>query len=175
MKNIHQNINILLFALLAWSNVGITQSEYIKFHFTDGTQQDFPLNEVRKMDFNATQIRLHQTDETIIAWNFDVIDHYRYAELETNIDKLSTLQNSVQFDVFPNPASGVLNVSYKLAINESTNVSIYSLNGKRMLEQRLSNTTEGVWQYDISEFPSGSYLIVMQGAKYSISKTIIKP
>jgi hypothetical protein len=174
MKNLKLNLCSLLFVLLTISQIAGAQSGFIQLHFTDGTQQNFTLSEVQKIDFTSTEMRLHQTDATIISWNYNLIDFYRYVDIETNVDKSANLAAEIYLDVFPNPASGILNVRYQFPIQELSNIAIYAMNGKRMFEQRLQNTQEGIWQKDITDLPVGSYILVIQGNNFSISKTIIK-
>jgi hypothetical protein len=171
LKNNLFNLLIILLSITHFTNA---QSAIIQFHFTDGTQQNITLNEMQKIDFTPSELRLHQIDETIISWNFDLIDFYRYSDLETNIYKTESLPTEIQLNVFPNPASGVLNVNYQFPVHDSRIITIFSLNGKQVFEQRLQNTKEGIWQHDISSLPIGSYLIVIQSNNFSISKTILK-
>jgi len=174
MNRLKVNLQSILFTLLTFTQLVNAQTEFIQFHFSDGTQQNFTLQEVRKIDFTATQIRLHQTDATIISWNYDLIDFYRYDNLETAIDENASLPVEIRMDVYPNPAKGLVNVHYRLPIQEAIYVALYSLNGKRIFEQRLPNTLEGIWQYDSSDLQAGSYIVVLQGNTFNISKTMIK-
>jgi len=51
-------------------------------------------------------------------------------------------------------------------------ISIYTLNGKRVLKKRISNTETNL-DLDISMIPNGSYIIQLAGAHTSKSKLII--
>jgi hypothetical protein len=174
MKYFLKHLFSLPLALIAFTHTILAQSEFIHVHFTDGTMQNFTLQEVQKIDFTATQIRLHQTNETVISWNYDLIDFYRYDDLETAIDETASLTKEIRMEVYPNPAKDVVNVHYRLPVQEVIHVALYSFHGKRIFEQKLPNTQEGIWQYDSSDLPAGSYVVVLQGNAFNISKTMIK-
>jgi len=166
---------IIFSALFSISGLAQAQSTFIQLHFTDGTQQNFALNNLRKIDFSDTQVRLHQADETIIAWNYNLIDFYRYTDVETNVADAESFSTEIRMDIFPNPATNILNVNYSIPVKETIQIAIYSMSGNRILDQRINNKAEsGAWQHDVSDLPSGIYVLMMQGAQFSISKTIIK-
>jgi hypothetical protein len=171
LKNNLFNLLIILLSITHFTNA---QSEFVQFHFTDGTQQNYALNEVIKLDFTSSELRLHKADATIISWNYDLIDFYRYDNLETAVNEIASLPAEIRMDVFPNPAKDLVNVHYRLPVQEAIHVTLYSLNGKRIFEQRLPNKQEGIWQYDSSDLPAGSYIVVLQGNTFNISKTMIK-
>lgn len=175
MKISHYYLLITLCVLFSTASGTFAQSEFIRFHFTDGTQQNFALNDVRKMNFTPSELRLHRMDASILSWNFNSIDFYKYADTETNMDELAFNIADFRFDIFPNPAIDELNVSYYIPSHEPVNVVIYTLHGTLVVEQRLQQKENGIWQHNLSKLPSGAYLVVLQNTKFKLSKTFIKP
>lgn len=61
--------------------------------------------------------------------------------------------------VYPNPASDKLVVNYKISNQEKSSFALYSLEGKEILSQQISNEVmEGKLDLDISFIPSGLYI-----------------
>ena len=64
------------------------------------------------------------------------------------------------FNVFPNPSSGLLQISYTLNENTNTSVRIKDLNGKIVLENQYGNQKSGMYseKIDLSNLSNGVYL-----------------
>lgn len=166
---------MILCALISTASGAIAQSEFIRFHFTDGTQQNFALSDVRKIDFTPSEIRLHRMDASILSWNYNTIDFYNYADTETNIDELAFTSLDLRFDVFPNPTMDEIYIAYSLPFHEPISIAIYTLHGTLVVEQRLQQSENGIWQQNLSKLPSGTYLVVLQNTRFNLRKTFIKP
>ncbi|MFN4123362.1 MAG: T9SS type A sorting domain-containing protein [Flavobacteriales bacterium] len=169
------NFLIINLALLLTASDTFAQATFIRFHFTDGTQQNFALNDVRKMDFTTSELRLHRMDASILSWNFSTIDFYRYTDTETNVDEVAFSFPELRLDVYPNPAIEELNVAYHISFQEPVTLAIYTLHGTLVVEQRLQQSEKGIWQHNLSKLPSGAYLVVIQNTRFNLSKTFIKP
>lgn len=76
--------------------------------------------------------------------------------------------NGSKFVIFPNPSNG--NVTVSLANNEAASVAVYSILGKQVLAQDLSNNS-----LNITSLQSGIYLVkVTQGGTTSTQKLVVK-
>ena len=162
---------ILTISLLC--SISNAQQEQIIFQFTDNSQQVFALEEVQKMDFSPTQLRLHQLDGTILSWDFDFIDHYRY-DISTNTNEISSKLSVPVMTVFPNPASDVLTIQYELMNKQDAELSIVSLDGRVIEKRRLSSAQKGSLQVDLSNHPAGQYIVLMTCQNFNISRTVLK-
>lgn len=78
-------------------------------------------------------------------------------------------------NIFPNPASTELNVNIKNAAG-TVNIEIYSVTGQILLNTRANPTgsNDFTQKFDISEFPSGVYLIKITGEQISTTQKLIK-
>ncbi|CAN1561993.1 Secretion system C-terminal sorting domain [Flavobacteriaceae bacterium] len=63
---------------------------------------------------------------------------------------------------FPNPANDLINISNKLSNNEISTLEIYNIEGKKILEKKVSNNNEPI-KLDISTFSSGIYIYKLNG------------
>lgn len=72
--------------------------------------------------------------------------------------------------VYPNPASDIIVVNYKITNQEKSSFTLYSLEGKEILSHIISNSTsEGKFEMDISFIPSGLYIGKFTNGDYSKS------
>lgn len=73
--------------------------------------------------------------------------------------------------VYPNPTTGITTIGLELLLNTESNIEIYNLSGLLVQSERLIVTTgDTKQQIDISNLPSGSYLLKVSAD--NISKTI---
>ena len=81
-----------------------------------------------------------------------------------------------EFNVWPNPADDLLNVSIQSDLSEEAFVTLYDVQGKRIINQKLDASNamfEG--SVNIDSLSPGIYLVkVSQGSKQSVRKIIKK-
>ena len=88
-------------------------------------------------------------------------------------DNLLTFSN--EFSVLPNPSSGRLNLRYTGTKQSETNVKIYDALGQLVGQKRLNlapETTTAI--FDLSNSPSGSYILQIMTNEGQISKRVVK-
>lgn len=74
--------------------------------------------------------------------------------------------------VYPNPTSDVLHIEIKDGENATATVTIFSLNGKRLLTQEVAVGTTAT--LDLSSLPSDAYILQCRSGKCEESQKIIK-
>ena len=82
----------------------------------------------------------------------------------TNIKAANDMQISNAMFVFPNPASGEINISYDYGNDGSNgkNLTIYDGMGRK-IEYTTPQDTHGTWQVNTSSWMAGMYIIRMEG------------
>ena len=94
-------------------------------------------------------------------------------------DNLSSVdfktQESAALTVFPNPVGSDLNLAFfNNRPNKPVSISIYTLDGK-LLKQTKKRTERAVnWKVNVSELPSGNYLVKLDGDYFSFSEQFVK-
>jgi V8-like Glu-specific endopeptidase len=68
--------------------------------------------------------------------------------------------------VYPNPVADVLNVESDLLLNESVNLSVYSVSGTCLYSNKLSNSASSLLQINTSTWHPGVYLVKVQCVDY---------
>jgi hypothetical protein len=129
-------LNLLMAAVAA-------QGQNIHFRFTDGSQQSYALQDVRRSTFTDGVMNLHLTDGTIYSWNISTIDHYTYGEgLVTSVvdDAGSQLP---PMHLFPNPTTGQLTVNYILDARMPVSLEVRDLQGRTVRQMELGTQPKG--------------------------------
>lgn len=75
-------------------------------------------------------------------------------------------QEKVEFSMFPNPTSDVLNLTFPEAVNKP--YSVYDLMGREVLKGSLNNTTAA--QLNVSTLQKGSYVLRIAGSTQKFVK-----
>jgi hypothetical protein len=174
MKLRFANLALMFFALVVISTSVKSQSVY--FNYSDGTNATYNLADVRKITFVADEMNLQLLDGSVYSWNVSSIGNYQFDENPLGVDELLNKANNWKVNVFPNPATNLLNVKYNLPAEDKILISVFDLQGKLLLEVNKSNRTKGEHEeiLDISKFPAGQYVCRIIGQTNTISKNIIK-
>ena len=94
---------------------------------------------------------------------------------EEQSDRLITSENLVKFNVFPNPSSGMINISVDADYEGMESITIYDLSGRVINEFLFEQASIKLFQTDLSDLPDGLYLIKYQNANVSsIEKVMIR-
>ena len=174
MKLRFAKLSLLFFALVAISTSVKSQSVY--FNYTDGTNAEYNLADVRKITFVADEMNLQLLDGSVYSWNVSSIGNYQFDENPLGVDELLNKVNTWQVAVFPNPATNLLNVKYTLPTDDKILISLFDLQGKLIFEVNKGNRKKGEHEesLDISILPAGQYVCRISGQTNTISKNIIK-
>lgn len=68
------------------------------------------------------------------------------------------LETENAFSVYPNPTSGKITIKFEQSFGDEKNISIFSILGKLVFEQRI-NSTEQNYTADLSNLPEGVYFL----------------
>jgi hypothetical protein len=89
------------------------------------------------------------------------------------VNEISTLSN---FEVKPNPAKDVLNISYELNDITPLKISIIDLTGRKVIDVVNATQTKGTHQHtlNLTELPQGVYFVNMMSYSGSFNSKFIK-
>ena len=79
-------------------------------------------------------------------------------------------------NLFPNPTSGHININFTLPVEEKVNISLADMNGvevRKLKENEIFAEGIHALDFDVSEFPSGIYLLVIRGRNGYTSKRVL--
>jgi hypothetical protein len=158
---------LLVFAAL------LSKSQNLYFFMNDESMQMYAISEVSYMKFDATSIKLHLTDESIVSFDLDALNNYRYTP--DNITAIDQHTNHPQLSFFPNPADQQLNLRFSLPKAASTiQVRIHNLKGEKLLEQEVKSSAKGELSLDLSKLSAGEYFCTLASGDVVISKAFMK-
>jgi hypothetical protein len=161
------------FALLLVLGATQAKSQNLYFYMNDASMQMYAISEVNYMKFDSTSINLHLTDESIVSFQLDELDNYRYTP--DNVTAVDQVSNHPQLSFFPNPADQQLNLRFSLPnASSDVKVRIHNLKGEKLLEQEVKSTAKGELALDLSKLAAGQYFCTLESGKVVISKAFMK-
>lgn len=83
----------------------------------------------------------------------------------------SANKQAVDFNLYPNPAQGELNVSITDKAFKTATISIYNISGQKLIEEKSTNSKTKLM---VGMLPQGTYLLRVRTAKGNSSKLFIK-
>lgn len=158
-------ITLLVLALNSYQ----VNAQQLYFNLTDGSSQQYAINEIRRIDFDSKHLNLRLKDETVVSIELDALLNYKYQpEEETNLDHPT-------LNFYPNPSDLKLNVQYTFPQTTlPIQIQIHNLKGEQLLEQTLKLSKTGAFELDVSRFISGQYICTISNGDIVISKSFIK-
>jgi hypothetical protein len=164
----------MLGAAMLMGTLSFAQS--IHFNYTDGTNAAYNLEDVRKVTFNADVMNLHLLDGSVYAWNVSTIGYYQYDESSVNLLEWLNNANGWEVNVYPNPTSTSLNISFNLPQADDVSINLYDTQGKLISEKKIGKKESGKHQeiLDLTGIPQGTYICRISGQKNMITKQVIK-
>jgi hypothetical protein len=72
-------------------------------------------------------------------------------------------------EVFPNPAADFIQIHHDF--DKEVNCALFDMSGRLILQKILQNRTE---RMDLQALRKGTYILVLNGEEYRISKLIVK-
>ena len=166
-------MKLRLFALILLAFAfGNSNAQQIFFYFNDASVQVYNLNELSKIDFDADNMNLHMTDESVVSFNTDLLNYYRY--FAEDITAVKDLPSRPDFKVYPNPAENILHLKLDLLKPALVQVSVRNLQGVEVLNKSVLAKNQDDLNLDLSGFSSGQYICVINTGEYVITKSFIK-
>lgn len=82
---------------------------------------------------------------------------------------------SPKFNIFPNPVSDFLNVSFNVTNAEYTEIAILDLNGRKMQELLPKSLLESGFfsqKYDVKNLPVAWYILSIKGESFQVNQSV---
>ncbi len=129
------------------------------------------LKETARLDNNTGEIG----EEGDLHWGWgkaNALAAVRAAEIKASVPEINITQQ--EFEVFPNPASDVINISSTNHASGYINkIEIMCMSGKTAISAQISRQNE--ISLDVSSLPSGLYIIIVQTEKsLSFGKLVVE-
>ncbi len=149
------------------------KSQYLYFYLNDASMQMYAISEVRRMDFDSSSINLHLTDQSVVSFELDALNHYQYTP--DNVTAVNEVNQHPLLSFYPNPAEEQLNLRYFLPNPSSTiQVRIHNLKGEQFIQQDMKSSAKGELVIDLNKLAAGQYFCTLTSGEVVISKAFMK-
>ncbi|MBN2891667.1 MAG: T9SS type A sorting domain-containing protein [Bacteroidales bacterium] len=88
-----------------------------------------------------------------------------------NTDLAKITENELEINIFPNPASDILNIQLPVLPSQNANLIVYDFSGKVVFQEDFSGNYTSI---DVANFPAGVYLIRVSFDEKVFSSKVIK-
>ena len=163
----------------AGENVSICLDEIASLTASGGEEYVWSTGETTQTIQVSPSVTTEYTVTVFNAVDFDedsvIVEINANCDEDSVEDPINVDPQDFAFDVFPNPASNVVNVKLS-GSNILTNVYLYDITGKLIHRARISNedlSNSSTTQIDISMLQSGLYYIKLVDIHRDISKKLI--
>jgi hypothetical protein len=111
-----------------------------------------------------------------LRWTTSKLNNMQGWELEYEIDNVGVEEPEAftQLDIFPNPASGILNINFRLEDSQSVELQLVNITGESVYSETLTNVAGEISNsIDISKFAKGIYILNLTSARGHVNKKVI--
>ena len=132
--------------------------------------------------FYETNESTHPHSSSDLLVNMDPVYNYNVAKAATGamlhfavastVLSENSYNEDFQVSFFPNPVNDFLNINFGTLIDSNYTFSIVDINGKRVLEKKISNPNL-LEKIDVSQLQSGVYLVALETSSKVIRRKII--
>lgn len=96
------------------------------------------------------------------------------AEIVKNSDSIKEVKSQrLEVNVYPRE-NGIVAVNFKKEANETVEVKIYTLTGRRIFKEKISTHELIAKKYDMTRFPDGQYIVEVFNDNYLTRKIVEK-
>ena len=76
-------------------------------------------------------------------------------------------------NAFPNPGAGILNVEITMSDRQALDIRLLDITGRLLYGEEVSSSDYYTEQWNLTEYGSGTYLLIVRGERGTISRRII--
>lgn len=159
---------------LNWETESELNNKGFEIEKSSGGQEFSSIGFIKTSSENGKGASYHFEDLSPYAGN----NYYRIKQIDkdgksqySNVEYVENKTSSVDFQIYPNPASDILNIKFQKAVSNGK-LLIRNVNGQLVKESSLNGI--GNKQLSISDLPGGYYSIQIIDGSEKYEKTFIK-
>lgn len=115
---------------------------------------------------NAPIRNLSRNTKGELTFKGDFLSYFTTESVSNN------MFDKIQFNIYPNPTTNILNIQTEEILPENTTAIVYDVTGKRVLQTPLINSN--INSINVSNLNSGVYILQIDGSNLSHSYKFIK-
>ncbi len=167
------------------ADISYTGSAGTAFHFSSAGSSNLGSNTAYLWTFNGADTSSAANPTYVFPWNGNptsypvslVIDNgcgQELAEISITVDPLSVSNiNTVDFAVYPNPTSDIINITLGSEVNQEGKVEIMDITGRVLNLERIASG-QAIAILDLTDLANGSYLIKVSADGNSSVTSVVK-
>ena len=174
MKNKISIKKLLALVIFVASLLPVQGQRYLLSH-DDGSTSSYSVGDIQKITFDESFLNLFLIDGSSYSWDLNTVNNTSHSDVNSINDLIIKRVNTLNVNVFPNPISKKINISYLLSDDCLVEVSIYDLSGKHisLLINEKQFKGGNIISKSIGNVQSGTYLVTIRGEKFITTKKII--
>ena len=177
------NVDVNTFEMLGAShnyNIDILPGNVLRWKFNNIMLADSGSNEpashgyiqyrIKRTNNNAPGTQIKNTAYIYFDFNEPVVTNTAINTIETITGIKSTSSNNDEWNVYPNPSTGVLYIVNSSSIKEASQIQVINSIGQTVLEETINNNFKNI---DLSKLNNGVYFVKITSDKSSTVKRIV--
>lgn len=150
------------------TNISIVGSDWKSFNMTSFTYDISDSTVFFAKSYNANGDSVY-TKFYFTAFSGSSTGEYTFEQETLLHSNINDVNNDVSLSIYPNPANGIVNINSDYT--ENSDIQIFNISGS--LIKSLNNRKLNNLKINLSDLPSGSYLIKIKNNEFTNSELII--
>ena len=161
-------------------NIEILPGNILKWKFNNIMLPDSNSNEpashgyiqyrIKRNNNNTPGTQIKNTAYIYFDFNEPVVTNTAINTIETITGIKSTSSNNDEWNVYPNPSTGVLYIVNSSSVKEASQFQVINSIGQTVLEETINNNFKNI---DLSKLNNGVYFVKITSDKSSTVKRIV--
>jgi uncharacterized repeat protein (TIGR01451 family) len=177
------NVDINTFEMLSAShnyNIDILPGNILRWKFNNIMLADSGSNEpashgyiqyrIKRNGNNAHGTQIKNTAYIYFDFNAPVITNTAINTIETITGIKSSSSTNDEWNVYPNPSTGVLYIVNSSSVKEASQIQVINSIGQTVLEETITSNYKNI---DLSKINNGVYFVKIVSDKYSVIKRVV--
>lgn len=160
---------------LAIDSVVYGQGEFLHLRYSvDEVSEYYELESVRKLTYTSATLLVHFNEGEPLEVPLEGLEYFNY-QAPSLVDESDVHQLKAALNVFPNPATSTVRVSYELEQDSDVLIVIYDASGREAETLQNAHLPAGFYElvWDVSSHSSGAYICRLVAGNQSITKRIL--
>ena len=177
------NVDINTFEMLSAShnyNIDILSGNVLRWKFNNIMLADSGSNEpashgyiqyrIKRTNNNTPGTQIKNTAYIYFDFNEPVVTNTAINTIETITGIKSSFNTNDEWNVYPNPSTGVLYIVNSSSVKEASQIQVINSIGQTVLEETITSNYKNI---DLSKLNNGVYFVKIVSDKYSAIKRVV--
>ncbi len=177
------NVNVNTFEMLGSSHnymIDVLPGNVLRWKFNNIMLPDSNSNEpashgyiqyrIKRTNNNTPGTQIKNTAYIYFDFNEPVVTNTAINTIETITGIKSSFNTNDEWNVFPNPSTGVLYIVNSSSVKEESQIQVINSIGQTVLEETITSNYKNI---DLSKLNNGVYFVKIVSDKYSVIKRVV--